>query len=232
MPPAALACVALLAALFALTSRGGDSPDPTTPFRISAAEFGEDLRIGAYAEAVEKARVTTALHELSALQQLAALASWPEPYVAPPAVAASSAPRAVQPTRPASWTDASFSAAVLDALNARRAAAGLPSVQQDGRIAQASASYALRMSTTDEFGHSIDGSTLTSRLAAAGFSEPVRLGEVIAWSSGSPSPASIVQMWMDSPGHREQILSGAYRLAGAGCAFDGAEVHCVVDLAG
>jgi uncharacterized protein YkwD len=121
---------------------------------------------------------------------------------------------------------------VLSAVNERRAAAGLPSVRQDGRIAQASASYAMRMNTLDEFGHSVDGSTLTSRLAAAGFSEPVVLGEVIAWSSGTPSPASIVQMWMDSPGHREQILSGTYQRGGAGCAFDGAEVHCVVNLAG
>jgi uncharacterized protein YkwD len=229
MLPAALAVGALASALILVNARD-EGQSASASFRTSADSFGRDLRLAAFAEAIEEARVVAALNELSALQQLAGLAAWPEPYVAPaPVAAAASAPR---PSRPAAWTDASFSAAVLSAVNERRAAAGLPSVRQDGRIAQASASYAMRMNTLDEFGHSVDGSTLTSRLAAAGFSEPVVLGEVIAWSSGTPSPASIVQMWMDSPGHREQILSGTYQRGGAGCAFDGAEVHCVVNLAG
>jgi uncharacterized protein YkwD len=148
------------------------------------------------------------------------------------AQAAAAPRRASVPAQPQAWTDASFSAAVMEGVNARRASYGLPPLQADGRIAQASSSYALRMISLGSFGHSVDGSTITSRLSAAGFTEPVVLGEVIAWSGGPPSPTAIVDMWMNSPTHREQILSSNYWRGGAGCAFDGAEVHCVMDMAG
>jgi uncharacterized protein YkwD len=220
--------------VFSDTNSDAGSAVRREPDRISAVSFGQDLRVAFYAEAVEEARVTAALQELSALQQLAGLAAWPPPYVPPAPGPAPRAARVVSapPPRPAPWTDASFSAAVFDAVNARRAAAGLPALRWDGRIAQASSSYALRMTALGAFGHSVDGSTISSRLAAAGFTDPVMLGEVIAFSSGSASPDSVVQMWMDSPAHREQNLSGNYRLAGAGCAFYGGDVRCVVDLAG
>lgn len=233
MPAAALVFACSFALVLALATRG-DAGRAVAPVRSNAAGFGEDIRVAGYLEAAEDARITGALHELAALQQLAALANWPQPQPAPQAAvgAVRRASPAPQAARPAHWTDAGFAASVLDALNARRAAAGLPSIRTDGRIANASSSYAMRMSTSATLGHSVDGTTLTSRLAAAGFTEPVMLGEVIAFSSGAPSPDSIVDMWMDSPAHREQILSGSYRLGGAGCAFDGAAVRCVVDLAG
>ncbi len=231
MPAAALACAGLLTAL--VTSSGGGAPERDAAAASSGVTFARDLRLLGFAEAVDDARVLAALEEIAALQNLAALAQWPEPYVAPSSPAHAAVPPAARPaTRAAPWTDAAFSAAVLEAMNARRAAAGLPSVSFDGRIAQASSSYALRMISLNSFGHSVDGSTLTSRLSAAGFTDPVMLGEVLAWSSGTPTAASVVQMWMDSPAHREQILSANYRIAGAGCAFDGGKVHCVVDLAG
>ena len=145
---------------------------------------------------------------------------------------ARAAPAPQPPPQPRVWTDATFSAAVLGEVNARRASYGLTPLQADGRIAQASSSYAQRMIALGSFGHSVDGTTIASRLSAAGFSDPVMLGEVIAYRGGGPSPALIVEMWMNSPSHREQILSSSYRRGGAGCAFSGADVHCVVDLAG
>jgi uncharacterized protein YkwD len=231
LPAATLIAAGLLAALIA-TPRGntGEADVAATP---SGATFARDLQLLGFAEAVDNARFLAALEKIAALQKLAALAQWPEPYVAPSGPAPPAVPLTPRPaTRAAPWTDAAFAAAVLEALNARRAAVGLPSLSFDGRIAQASSSYALRMISLDSFGHSVDGSTITSRLSAAGFTDPVMLGEVLAWSTGTPSAASVVQMWMDSPPHREQILSANYRIAGAGCAFDGGKVQCVVDLAG
>jgi uncharacterized protein YkwD len=220
-----------------VTARSMDGGD-ARPFVSTPADprFGEGLRLLGLEESLQDhrnevaLRQIAALHELAALQNLAALANWPEPSVEAPRSAPVSRP-APRPAQPQAWTDASYSAAVLDELNALRARSGLAPVQADGRITSASSSYALKMIATGSFGHSVDGSTITSRLAAAGFSEPVYLGEVLAYGSGAPSPASIVQMWMDSPAHREQILSGTYWRGGAGCAFSGGNVHCVVDLA-
>lgn len=49
-----------------------------------------------------------------------------------------------------------------------------------------------------------------------------RIGEIIAgaWNAGHPAtqPARIVNGWMNSPGHRQEILTGRYREMGIGVA--------------
>jgi uncharacterized protein YkwD len=49
-----------------------------------------------------------------------------------------------------------------------------------------------------------------------------RIGEIIAgaWNAGHPAtqPARIVKGWMNSPGHRQEILTGRYREMGIGVA--------------
>ena len=43
------------------------------------------------------------------------------------------------------------------------------------------------------------------------------VGENLAWGSGRlATPEAIVKAWMDSPGHRANILSGRYREIGIG----------------
>jgi uncharacterized protein YkwD len=128
--------------------------------------------------------------------------------------------------------DTSFTGAVFDAINARRAQAGLPPVTADARLATAASGYAHTMLRLNKFGHDVDGTTFDQRIRAAGFSANVVLGEIIAMSTGPVAAATIVQMWMDSPPHRSQIMSATFRLAGAGCAFAGPEVRCVVEFAG
>ena len=67
------------------------------------------------------------------------------------------------------------------------------------------------------------------------FAFDTQLGEVLAWG-GDWSPEGIVQAWMDSPAHREQLLEPVYARAGAGCYFrmEGpvTAVRCVMDFAG
>lgn len=62
-----------------------------------------------------------------------------------------------------------------------------------------------------------------------------RVGEIIAagWGAGHPAThtARIVDGWMQSPGHRKEILTGHYREVGIGvaCTPDGADTFwCVV----
>ena len=103
------------------------------------------------------------------------------------------------------------------------------------RLTQASKDYAKVLADHEWFNHTgPDGSTLVSRVEAAGFPFTVQIGEVLAWGSSGWPPEEIVQAWIDSPSHREQIMAGVYTRAGIGCYFtqtDTLMVRCVVDLA-
>jgi uncharacterized protein YkwD len=61
-----------------------------------------------------------------------------------------------------------------------------------------------------------DGSTMTSRVEAAGY-EWSTLGENIA--RGQSDAASVMESWMNSPGHRANILNCSFTELGVGVHF-------------
>jgi uncharacterized protein YkwD len=133
------------------------------------------------------------------------------------------------------YWDEGFTQQVLALVNQRRAAAGLGSLAPEPRLAQAARAYAKTLADDEWFSHTgPDGSTLVTRVEATGFPFDVQIGEVLAWGTDNWQPAEIIEAWMDSPGHREQIL-GPYTRAGAGCYFTNPgnpTVRCVIDFAG
>jgi uncharacterized protein YkwD len=116
-------------------------------------------------------------------------------------------------------------AATLCLLNEQRAEHGLGAFSESAVLDKAAAAYAKRMVAQRFFDHvSPDGGTFLQRIQAAGWSGggSWTAGENIAWGSGSlGSPASIVDSWMHSAGHRANILNGQYGAIGIGIA-DGA----------
>ena len=64
----------------------------------------------------------------------------------------------------------------------------------------------------------LDGSTPFDRMAAAGYDGPMPWGENIA--AGQTSPASVVQAWMDSPGHCRNIMNAGYEVLGVGYYYE------------
>ncbi len=61
------------------------------------------------------------------------------------------------------------------------------------------------MATKDYFSHtSLDGSSMSDRIDRQGYAWR-RLAENIA--AGYPSPEAVVEGWMNSPGHRANILN-------------------------
>ena len=188
----------------------------------------------------------------------AALAPAPAAALEPAAPAATAAPaiQPASPTQPAEviaqprptepplaaahpaggWYDDAFTATVRNLVNGERAKVGLGPLSVEPRLTASAAGYAKVLSDDNWFSHvGPDGSTLVTRAEAAGFPFTVRLGEVLAWGNEGWTPAGIVQAWMHSPTHREEILSGAYIRAGTGCYFtpaEGVTVYCVMDLAG
>lgn len=98
---------------------------------------------------------------------------------------------------------ASVAAAVTAATNAERRRAGCPEVRPDRRLTAAAQAHASDMAEHGYFAHrGRDGSDFADRIRAQGHPRPG--AENLA--QGQRSAAEVVAAWMDSPGHRRNIL--------------------------
>mgnify|MGYP002620007882 CR=1 FL=1 len=106
-------------------------------------------------------------------------------------------------------------AQVLEIVNRERAANGCGPVVIDSRLAEAA-----RLHSQDQAAHATmshtgsDGSTFVERARRAGYDSP--LGENVA--VGYPTAEAVMAGWMNSPGHRANILNCAARAMGVGVA--------------
>jgi len=113
---------------------------------------------------------------------------------------------------------AALAAEVVDLTNAEREAAGCPAVKANEELATAATGHSSDMATNDYFDHtSQDGRTFTDRASAAGYDDA--MSENIA--AGYPTAAAVVEGWMNSPGHRANILNCDARAVGLGVAEAG-----------
>src|SRR4051812_14552407 len=111
--------------------------------------------------------------------------------------------------------------ATLCLLNEERAAHGLAPTRANAHLAQASTAYARRMVAEAFFAHvAPDGQALTARLLDAGYiarGDHYVIGENLAWGQGELATArKTVDAWMNSPGHRANVLSRDYDEIGLG----------------
>src|SRR3954454_5343827 len=125
---------------------------------------------------------------------------------------------------PAADTVALVGQATLCLLNQQRAANGIGPLVENAALTTASAGYSQRMVAEGFFGHeSPDGGTLVERLTDAGYlgdDDAWVVGENIGWGQASLATArSMVTAWMNSPGHRENLLSADYTQVGLGLAL-------------
>ena len=114
--------------------------------------------------------------------------------------------------------------ATLCLLNQQRAAKGVGPLVENAALSTASAGYSQRMVSQGFFAHeSPDGGTLVDRLTAVGYlggDAAWVVGENIGWGQASlATPRSMVDAWMHSPGHRENLLSADYGQVGLGLAL-------------
>jgi uncharacterized protein YkwD len=98
---------------------------------------------------------------------------------------------------------------LLPLLNARRAGAGLPVLRADPRLQAAALAHARWMAAHRSLTHGGDG-TLQSRLAAYGYPRHAAAENVAQCGEASTA----VALWLNSPGHRANLL-GPYRDGGA-----------------
>ena len=104
-------------------------------------------------------------------------------------------------------------------LNGERARHGLPVLQRRAQLDVASQRHSEDMVARRFFEHDTpDGADPQQRMLAAGYpSDNAITGENIAWAAGRrASPGQVVDLWMNSPPHRENILRGEFTEVGLG----------------
>ena len=118
----------------------------------------------------------------------------------------------VQPSPPT--TQSRFDAELLQLTNEERRKAGVPALQLSPQLDRAAQGHAEDMVRNNFFSHTgSNGSTLVTRVEAAGYAYSFA-GENIA--AGGATPAQTIQQWMNSPGHRQNLLNRNFTQIGFG----------------
>jgi uncharacterized protein YkwD len=104
---------------------------------------------------------------------------------------------------------------LLTAINSARAAAGVPPLRASVTLTDAATWQSESLARAGYLDHtSPDGSTLIDRLTRVRW-HGTAAGEDLAVAA---RPADAVAMWLESPGHRENLLSPLFRKVGLGVA--------------
>jgi uncharacterized protein YkwD len=108
-------------------------------------------------------------------------------------------------------------------LNKERSAHGLRKLRADAKLRRAADGHAGDMVARHYFDHdSKSGASFVTRIKRTGWTRSRRswtVGENIGWGGGSLStPRSMVRAWMNSAGHRANILSRSFNQIGIGIA--------------
>ncbi|MFD4777591.1 CAP domain-containing protein, partial [Streptomyces sp. NPDC058427] len=108
----------------------------------------------------------------------------------------------------------STAAQVVALVNKERGAAGCEPLKEDPQLTDAAQRHSDDMSARDFFEHTNpDGADPGQRVTDAGYRWST-YGENIA--RGQQTPASVMESWMNSPGHRANILNCAFKDIGIG----------------
>ncbi len=135
--------------------------------------------------------------------------------------AACAAPSQTQttPSRPAGPSPAIQGPAerMLARVNHHRARLGLQALTPEARLAAAAQSHSEDMAARDFFDHQgSDGAQANQRVLRQGYRYRVAAENI---AGGLASPEATVDRWMESPGHRDNILLPDIRHAGVGYVF-------------
>lgn len=114
-----------------------------------------------------------------------------------------------------------FATQVLALVNQERAAAGLGAVTLNAQLNQAAQGHSFDMGCKFFLSHTgSDGSDPGARIDATGYFW-LTWGENVA--AGYSTPAAVMNGWMNSPGHRANILNGSFTEMGIGYVYNSAD---------
>ena len=136
-----------------------------------------------------------------------------------PTKAPATTPTTTAPTAPATKPveSSSFETEVVTLTNTYRTANGCGALRIDARLVAAARAHSTDMVTNSFFSHTgSNGSTFVQREVAAGYTTGAS-AENIAW--GYRSPQEVVDGWINSAGHRANILNCGSVAVGVGVAY-------------
>jgi uncharacterized protein YkwD len=114
--------------------------------------------------------------------------------------------------------NAAFEAEVVTIVNQERAKVGCPAVTVDDRLTAAARAHSADMAARNYFSHTTpEGVAFATRITNAGYRWS-GAGENIA--KGQRTPQEVMTSWMNSDGHKANILNCGYKNLGVGVAAD------------
>ena len=114
-----------------------------------------------------------------------------------------------------------FESEVIRLINQERGKEGLAPLVEQSQLTQAARLHSQDMACNQFFSHvSPTAGDVIARVTAQGYSYSA-VGENIA--AGQADPSSVVQAWMNSTGHRANIMNATYTQIGVGYAYLGGE---------
>jgi len=113
-------------------------------------------------------------------------------------------------------SNVNFESELLRLTNLERQKAGLSPLKLSSRLTDAAQSHAVDMANNNYFSHTgRNGSSVGNRAKANGYKYRV-VGENLA--AGRATPEGTIRQWMNSPGHRANILNQRFTEIGFGYA--------------
>jgi uncharacterized protein YkwD len=105
-------------------------------------------------------------------------------------------------------------------INQKRAEVGLQPLEWSDQVAKVARLHSENMAKFKFFSHQgIDGKMVNNRADSFGLTNWTALGENIAFNRGYKEPIECaVEKWMESPGHRENLLNGRWKESAIGIA--------------
>lgn len=120
---------------------------------------------------------------------------------------------------PVARTNNTVAQELLRLVNAERQRVNAPPLVLNANLAIAAQRHSQDMATHRRMSHTgSDGSTMQSRIEATQYNWST-IGENVAM--GQPTAAAVITAWMNSPGHRRNILNPAFTELGVGYAQGG-----------
>jgi uncharacterized protein YkwD len=153
------------------------------------------------------------------------------PAQSPESAATTAAP---SPTKPAAATTKAATGVaaapakgereeVLRLVNVERAKAGCSALTDDGKLRQAADAHSADQANAGKISHvGTDGAELGARVDRVGYRWR-GIGENVA--AGYATPAAVMQGWMNSDGHRANILNCGFKNLGVGLASKGRTLY-------
>ncbi len=118
----------------------------------------------------------------------------------------------------------SYTDQVIQLVNSERAKVSLPALTKNNALTQSAQNYAAYMGAQNFFSHDgKDGSTFVTRNKAAGYTTYRWMGENIA--AGQKSPQEAMNAWMNSSGHKANILNSKAKEIGVGYATNDSSTY-------